>query len=139
MSAVPVKITRKVDGRDGYACVRCGVSLEVTSGSRHHRQRRAAGGHTTSNLILLCGSGTTGCHGDVHANPAHAQASGYIVPANGRATSDVIPVLTYAPGLTQWQSHVWYVLDNDGGRVRIPDAEAEELLAAFGIHWAGAL
>ena len=133
MSQPPVKITRKVDKRDGYACVRCGISLTVTSGSRHHRQRRRDGGHTTSNLILLCGSGTTGCHGWAHAHPTNAHAAGYIVPATGRATPEVIPVLVYWPGAEPFQSHVWVILDGDGNRHTIPDAEAQELLVAFGL------
>lgn len=33
-----------------------------------------------ANLVLLCGSGTTGCHGWVHANPRDAQLLGWIIP-----------------------------------------------------------
>ena len=134
MSAVPVSIARKVDARDGYACVRCGASLTVTAGSRHHRQRRRVGGHTTENLVLLCGSGTTGCHGWVHANPAAARAAGYIVPANGRATPADIPVLYWAPGVaSNFADHVWYDLDGSGGRERRSEVEALEVLAVFGL------
>lgn len=136
MSQPPVKVTLLVDARDGYCCVRCGASLEVVPGSRHHRQRRRDGGHTPENLILLCGSGTTGCHGWVHANPRAAQVFGYIVPANGRATPDVIPVYAWAwPSRTR---HGWFVLDSEGLRERIPEAEALEILATFGITWEGA-
>lgn len=139
MSAVPAGVARKVDARDEYACVRCGAALTSIAGSRHHRQRRRDGGHTAPNLILLCGSGTTGCHGWAHANPKAACAAGYIVPATGRATPDVIPVLVYAPGIARgWSEHVWYVLGDDGGRERIPETEARELLATFGITQEGA-
>ena len=31
MSQPPVSLTRVVDQRDGYACVRCGISLEVVA------------------------------------------------------------------------------------------------------------
>lgn len=128
MSQPPVKITRKVDKRDGYACVRCGISLTVTSGSRHHRQRRRDGGHSASNLILLCGSGVTLCHGWVHSHPALARACGYIVPATGRATPEVIPVLVRDHG-----TQVWVLLDDDGNRNPIIGSVAHELLAGFGL------
>lgn len=127
-SQPPVKITNVVDARDGYACIRCGMSLKAISGSRHHRQRRRDGGHTVPNLILLCGSGTTGCHGWVHDHPDKARACGYIVPATGRATPDDIPVLVRIFGVLQW------VLLNDAGdRNVILGAVAQELLTAFGL------
>jgi len=136
MSNPPVKITRAVDERDGEACVRCGVSLHTVTGSRHHRQRRAVGGHTVENIITLCGSGTTGCHGWAHANPANARAAGYIIPANGKATPEVIPVLVRWLGAQPFQSHVWVILGHDGDtatRLVIPPAEAQELLYTFGL------
>jgi Asp/Glu/hydantoin racemase len=47
----------------------------------HHRQRRAGGIHTAANLMHLCGSGTTGCHGWITAHPALSRAAGWIVSA----------------------------------------------------------
>lgn len=35
-----------------------------------------------SNLLLLCGSGTTGCHGQVHGNPGWAFDMGLLVRQN---------------------------------------------------------
>lgn len=64
-------------------CERCGRGLERGAGgySLHHRRLRSAGGsHLPTNLVLLCGSGTTGCHGRMHANPGWAQKHGWIVP-----------------------------------------------------------
>jgi hypothetical protein len=77
--------------RDNFSCVRCGHWIRE-NGSRHHRQRRQVGGHTYGNVILLCGSGTTGCHGYVHAHPADARAHGWIVST---AVADVsaVPLL----------------------------------------------
>lgn len=50
------------------------------NGSRHHRKLRSRGGaDAADNLVLMCGSGTTGCHGWAHAHPADATALGFIV------------------------------------------------------------
>ena len=93
----PTKATcNAVDTRDKHSCVKCGVSLHSTAGSRHHRKLRSQGGkHDVENLILLCGSGTTGCHGWVHANPKEAYAGGFIVRSSKLPVS--VPVL-YADG-----------------------------------------
>lgn len=72
-----------VDDRDGRRCVRCGRSLYAVGGSRHHRKLRSqctrVEKHQVQNLILLCGSGTTGCHGFVHAHPTIAYENGWCV------------------------------------------------------------
>ncbi|GJJ23723.1 hypothetical protein MTY414_73960 [Mycolicibacterium mageritense] len=34
---------------------------------------------TLGNLLLVCGSGTTGCHGRITVNPTWAKAQGYTV------------------------------------------------------------
>lgn len=124
MTSVPALVARKVDLRDEWCCRRCGIRLSIVEGSRHHRQRRGAGGHVTSNLILLCGSGTTGCHGWVHSHVTMAVSRGLIVPVNGRARSKFIPI--YLRGS-------WWLLDDVGGQVQVPEATALETLAAFGL------
>jgi hypothetical protein len=40
---------------------------------------RHASVNQPQNLVTLCGSGTTGCHGQVEANPAWAKAHGWSV------------------------------------------------------------
>lgn len=136
MSAVPKPVAAAVDRRDEYACVRCGRSLEVTSGSRHHRRRRAVGGHRVSNLVLLCGSGTTSCHGFVHANPAEAQASGWIVRANGRPTPDpaAFPVKKWTGPEFGLQ---WCRLDDDGLAWVMSPVEAGRRMRALGVTTEG--
>lgn len=50
----------------GGRCARCGNRAE----SVHHRLRKSRGGRLiedTFNCVPLCGSGTTGCHGEVEA------------------------------------------------------------------------
>lgn len=100
---------RLVDDRDNRCCVRCGVSLYAVTGSRHHRKLRSQCSrqekHTASNLILLCGSGTTGCHGWVHAHPELAYESGLMVHAWDDPA--LVPVETKRYGTV--------LLDNQGG------------------------
>lgn len=68
-----------VDDRELQRCVRCGAVI-WENGSRHHRKLRSRGGvDAAENIVLACGSGTTGCHGWMHANPAEATRLGYIV------------------------------------------------------------
>lgn len=68
--------------------------------SIHHRQPRGAGGtrgaatHSLANLLLICGSGTTGCHGYIEDNRRWAYDTGWLVrhSAPGRPTADTDPV-----------------------------------------------
>lgn len=70
-----------VDARADGRCERCGRAALVAN--HHHRLLRSRGGRDLpSNLVRLCGSGTTGCHGWVHANVAAATDAGYIVRTN---------------------------------------------------------
>lgn len=91
----PTKATcRIVDARAGECCELCGVHAE--GGSRHHRRMKGMGGdqrpdtHLPSNLLLLCGSGTTGCHNKVHANPAWSMDHGLLVRQS--ASPAAVPV-----------------------------------------------
>lgn len=67
--------------RDDFRCVRCGRWFPEGRGlDAHHRKLRSRGGlGTLENGISLCGSGTTGCHGWVHANPAESRDCGWMV------------------------------------------------------------
>lgn len=71
--------------RDNYQCQRCGISIMNQRYSVHHRKLRSHASpdevNLADNLITLCGSGTTGCHGWVHAHPAEAREQGYIISA----------------------------------------------------------
>lgn len=69
--------------RDGGCCVGCGEPVRGQRGigySIHHRKRRSQGvDNSLSNLILLDGSGTTGCHGLAHSEVAAARLSGFLL------------------------------------------------------------
>jgi hypothetical protein len=81
--------------RAGFRCERCGRGVTADTCDRHHRQRREVGGDRFPNLLLLCGSGTTGCHGWVHANPAEARALGMIVSSADEVDPAEVPVRRY--------------------------------------------
>ncbi len=59
--------------------------------------------HNVENLILLCGSGDTGCHGYVHAHPRESYEKGWMVLSYELPADK--PVLTY---------HGWVTLNPDG-------------------------
>ncbi len=75
----------KVVTRDGFRCVRCGVAVVRIPYSLQHRKSRGAGGtadpdiNLPSNLVTLCGTGTTDCHGYVEAHPTEAAQNGWRV------------------------------------------------------------
>jgi hypothetical protein len=70
---------RLVEKRDGGACVKC---LRTPPGLNwDHRLNRSQGGKwELVNGQLLCGSGTTGCHGFITGSPGWAVRNGYSVP-----------------------------------------------------------
>lgn len=83
---------RAVIERDGGRCVCCGKQVaDPDTGepwlqySLQHRQARGMGGtkraevNDWSNLIVMCGTGTTGCHGKAEHDPRWAAAMGYRV------------------------------------------------------------
>lgn len=64
----------------------CEVRIpEVCQGrgaSLHHRRKRSQGGTwSCANIVHTCGSGTTGCHGWIEANPAAAHQWGLTLRA----------------------------------------------------------
>lgn len=128
MSNPPKSITDKVDDRDGRRCVRCHRSLAVVSGSRHHRMRRRDGGHSVAQLVLLCGSGTTGCHGWVHGHVKEARALGLILPALRKPPLDpeVVPVRTLGG---------WVRLVGDLAVPISKDEAAVMMRAVYGDEW----
>jgi hypothetical protein len=85
--------------RAGHSCEACGASVGDRRGidfSIHHRRPRGMGGtswfgsNLTSNLMVLCGSGTTGCHGDVESHRIAAITRGFLV--TGRNDPAEVPV-----------------------------------------------
>lgn len=98
--------------RDGGRCVRCGGVLTGTRGFdwsvQHRRARqgtdRRPDTNQPTNLILLCGSATTLCHGHVESYRDQARQHGWAI----RQTKDpaAMPV--------QHALHGWVLLNADG-------------------------
>jgi hypothetical protein len=74
--------------RDQGRCAKCGEEIWGVRGedfSLHHRRPAGSGGdarpesHGPSNLLLLHGSGTTGCHGEVETDREKAREVGLLV------------------------------------------------------------
>jgi len=97
--------------RASWTCEWCGGAPPTLGMSVHHRQPRGMGGsrkvhvNAPANLLLLCGSGTTGCHGWVESNRRTAVTWGLLVPRPGLPA--VTPVF--------YRRERWVLLDDDGG------------------------
>lgn len=106
---MPQGTVAAVKNRAGHKCERCGT-VDAEFWSLHHRRPRGMGGsknpalNMPSNILLLCGSGTTGCHGWVESNREEAYGSGLLV------RMWQIPRDT---PVTLW--HGTFVLDDEGG------------------------
>ena len=81
-------VTEAVLDRACYCCEICGspcADRRGTDWSLHHRRPRGMGGtrwagiNLPSNLLLVCGSGTTLCHGVIENYRAGAVAAGWLV------------------------------------------------------------
>lgn len=69
---------------DGW-CEVCGLEYATNA---HHRKNRSQGGvDQLSNLLHVCGSGTTGCHGDITVNPAKSYEAGWSVRSHADPAS----------------------------------------------------
>jgi len=73
--------------RDQDRCFNCWKILHRSQGgySVHHRIPRGMGGSrdpvldSPANLVLLCGTGTTGCHGLIEQNREMYTAYGFLI------------------------------------------------------------
>lgn len=84
-------LLRRADGH----CERCGVGVADPEAAEfddrgvvwsvQHRKPAGMGGtneelfNSPANLALLCGSGTTGCHGEVESHRTQAREDGWLV------------------------------------------------------------
>lgn len=110
--------------RDLGNCARCGQHVSHLERGRawsiHHRRPRGAGGtsvawvNNAANLIILCGSGTTGCHGWVESHRADARASGFLVPLNGIQKADEVAIKHHLLGLVLLTDEGGWVPSNEG-------------------------
>lgn len=121
-------IRQLVMERDGFQCVRCGnvVSGEPGVGySLQHRIPRGMGGsrdprlNLPSNLVLLCGSGTTGCHGEVESRRLEAREGGFALWRSQDPTEVPVVVAIWPASENSPAFTVSYLLDDLGGRTEV--------------------
>lgn len=78
--------------RSGGLCECCG---RERGGNGHHRKLRQMGGsepdERIENIVWVCGSGTTGCHGIIHHERGLAAAYGWTVAQHAEPSQ--VPVL----------------------------------------------
>lgn len=87
--SVATKVRNQLRERSQGFCERCGMARATNV---HHRKNRSQlGGNELSNLLHLCGSGTTGCHGFITANPKLSYENGWSVKSHDDPAT--IPVM----------------------------------------------
>lgn len=89
MNGFSKSVVAEILTRDEHTCVRCGRGVDPSARgigwSIHHRRPRGMGGSRDpevtgpTNGVVLCGSGTTGCHGWVESNRVDARRLGFLV------------------------------------------------------------
>lgn len=131
-SAAEIDAREVVTYRDEGVCVRCRRVAPIFGANWDHRKNRSQGGlWEPANGQLLCGSGTTGCHGWKTTHPEDARREGYAVP--GWADPAEYPGRRWA-----WVGYVlrpvWVLYDNEGGWRQISDAEAEVRIEGRWVH-----
>lgn len=110
MSGVSPRVRQTVLERDGHTCTRCGTYVGPFGVfSVHHRRPRGMGGskrldtNQPANLLTLCGTGTTGCHGEVEQHRDQALSEGFLLFQS--MFPDEQPVKTHLG---------WRLYDNEG-------------------------
>lgn len=103
-SDFPPAARRAIAERDLERCARCGRPLGPGANAHHRKLRSRGGVGNIANGVLLCGSGTTGCHGWAHREIAKATEHGYVVSRWGDERD--VPMLT-------WRG--WITVDDEGG------------------------
>ena len=99
--------------RDSLLCCRCGRPAGPGIGLysiQHRVARGVGGGNGIQNLLLLCGSATTSCHGEVEArlNPHDLDAGFRLESWQDPAAEPVMLHSEHGSGMTVW-------LTGDGG------------------------
>src|SRR4249919_4099970 len=104
---IPAKLRKQVNERDHNCCRRCGKPATNV----HHRINRGMGGSKRTDdltaLVMLCGSGTTGCHGYVTTHPEEAYRTGWSIPRRDPEPPETVPLVDLY-GRAFW-------LEEDGG------------------------
>lgn len=114
--------------RDQGKCARCGQHVaHLERGwawSVHHRRPRSSGGTSlhwvdgAANGIILCGTGTRGCHGSVESQRRTSIDTGFLISALGLSTAEDIAIRHSLLGLVY--------LTDDGGWIPVEEGPTPE-------------
>lgn len=110
---VDANTRRNVLCRAFFACEICGTKQEMSS--IHHRTPRGMGGsrdkklNSMANLVYICGSGTTGCHGRVESYREQAYERGWLVRRG--VDPETVPFMDKKGNL--------YILGHDGTKTLV--------------------
>lgn len=125
--SIPVDVRKRVYKRDAWCCVRCGLFVMGQPHNVHHRWRRSQlGPDSPENLILLCGSGSAGCHGYVHGHVTDAGTHGWLLKSGSDPAASGVDYAREDGGY-----QVWYLLP-DGERHSEPPSGAARMAAGEG-------
>jgi len=116
-----------VFARSGWSCDLCRMYLPGRAYSLQHRRARGAGGRrggvldTPWNLILMCGSATTGCHGWVEQTGEGrrwGQDHGFVIRGEARDPASV-PMFRHRrdwviPSVDEHGAGVWLPAEPEG-------------------------
>ena len=83
---IPQKVRDALHERAGSLCEMCS---KPANNAHHRRNLSQQGQNVLSNLLLLCGSGTTGCHGWVTEHPAMSYRNGWSIEGDVQQPGDV--------------------------------------------------
>ena len=118
---IPAAVRLLVYERAHENCERC--FRWARGGSAHHRFARGMGGsrdpriNDPRNIVLLCGSGVTGCHGWIEHHPEQGRQEGWLIDTLEEAQLDR-PMADIAGR--------WFQLTKEGGRVGHPGPSGPE-------------
>lgn len=112
--------------REGERCFYCRRPLRWEGRgmewSAHHRKPRGRGGTSDTrvasitNCLILCGSGTTGCHGLIEKNRLVATELGLLVPLNA-TTEEFAPAAVRVRRMDK----SWWLLTESGRAIEVEE------------------
>lgn len=112
--------------REGERCFVCRRPLRWEDRgmgwSAHHRKPRGSGGTSDvriasiTNCLIVCGSGTTGCHGRIERNREVALRIGLLIPRNA-TTNEFAPAAVRVRRL----DGSWWLLTESGRAVEVEE------------------
>lgn len=124
-----------VNLRDAGVCVRCRRVHPLFGVNFDHRKNKGQGGPwSASNGQLLCGSGTTGCHGWKTDHPTDAVTEGWAVPGWDRADPLKWPARRWLRTDLGTLRLAWVIYDDFGSWTEITHGYAFVLMTDMG--WA---